>query len=136
MEKNNSEKLLESVRSILKFERKALECLYGVGTSLSGKCIEASENIKEMLKALGINAETVEGWCVYDNDDSCSDVPWDPHTWVEFDLNGQRYYADITADQFNYSMGPETQFRSIILCVGLPYGMQYEEPTWDEWGEY
>lgn len=125
---NNDSKTLEAIRAILATEREKLERRYGSGTNLCGHCIEASDAIVVQLKKLGIPAEAVEGWCVYDDGSFCSDVPWDAHTWVDFKLSDEWYYADITADQFNAGMFPENEFPPIVLCAGLPYGMQYAEP--------
>ena len=37
----------------------------------------------------------------------------------------------MTADQFNYGMSAKNKFAPVILCVGLPHGMQVEEPIDD-----
>ena len=66
-----------------------MESEYGTGTDLCGACIEASDLIVERLREKGINsAHYVEGWCLYDDGSWCSDVPYDPHTWVEFVQDG------------------------------------------------
>ena len=115
-----------------------METNYGTGTDLCGYCIEASELIVSLFRYFGYtNCKTVEGWCSFDDDSSCSDAPYDPHTWVEIE-NGQ-FYIDITADQFNTCMYRENKYPPIIFRKGLPYGMCYEEPEgwepedgWDE----
>ena len=123
--------LLE-IKTILYDVREKMESEYGTGTDLCGACIEASDLIVERLQEKGINsAHYVEGWCLYDDGSWCSDVPYDPHTWVEFVYDGAKYYADVTADQFNYGMSEKNKFAPVILCVGLPHGMQVEEPIDD-----
>lgn len=103
-----------------------MERIYGTGTDLAGHCIEASEYIVAILKSLGFaQAKTVEGYCLYDNGDFCSDVPYDPHTWVE--LEG--LYLDVTADQFNCGMFRENEFSSILFTKGMPHGITIDEPV-------
>lgn len=110
--------------------RKEFEEKYGL--NLAGHCIEASEIIAARISSqLGLDAVTKEGWCRFDEESYGSDHPWDPHTWVE--IPSMNLYVDVTADQFNYGMYEENQFPAILLHSGLPAGMQYEEPTWDDY---
>ena len=126
------------IKHILVVCRGYIEAIHGTGTDLCGSCIEASELIVFILKYFGYNnCKTVEGWCEYDDDSSCSDRPYDEHTWVE--LENGRIYVDITADQFNYCMYKSNKFAPIIMQRDLPHGMCYEEPEgwepeegWDE----
>ena len=67
----------------------------------------------------------MEGYCLYDNGDFCSDVPYDPHTWAELD----GYYLDVTADQFNYGMIEENEFAPICIKLGLPHGIVINKPV-------
>ena len=39
----------------------------------------------------------------------------------------------VTADQFNYGMAIENEFAEIIVQEGLPHGMEYDEPSWDDY---
>lgn len=97
---------------------------------VAGHCIEASDLIVQAITdQLGIPCNTVEGWCRYDDESYGSDRPWDEHTWVEIPSMG--LYVDVTADQFNYGMREKNEFPEIIIQKGLPYGMQYDEPTWE-----
>lgn len=122
--------MIDSIESIVHGVRNEMTAQYG--DNLSGHCIEASEKIVELLSGqLGLDAVTVEGWCRYDDESYGSDHPWDPHTWVEVPSLG--LYIDATADQFNYGMDAESQFPDVIIQKGLPYGMQYEEPTWEDY---
>jgi hypothetical protein len=117
------------IQSLLKNVRNYMELNYGTATNLVGHCIEASEIIAHLLKTFGFRkAKTVEGWCRYDNDDYGSDRPYDEHTWVE--LNG--VYMDVTADQFNVGMYPENKYQTILIFKGLPHGMSYLEPEWED----
>ena len=50
------------------------------------------------------------------------------HTLVEIHNN----YLDVTADQFNTGMYSNHQFKSIMFTHGLPYGIRYEEPSYEE----
>lgn len=104
------------------------------GDDLVGACIEASEKIAKRIRSeLGVEAVTVEGWCRYDDECYGSDRPWDPHTWVE--VPSLNLYIDVTADQFNYGMYSENDFPKVIVREGLPHGMCYDEPTWDDYEE-
>lgn len=105
------------------------------GEFLGGKCIEASDRIVEKLSTvLGVEAVTVEGWCQYDDECYGSDRPWDEHTWVEVPSLG--LYIDVTADQFNYGMDVENEYPEILVREGLPHGMRYNEPSWDEYEQF
>lgn len=94
-----------------------------VNENLYGCCICASNSIHDKLKALGIDSTVVEGWCVYEDDSSCSDRCYDEHTWLE--CNG--YYVDVTASQFNSCMFND--LADIIVQKEKPTCMQCEEPT-------
>lgn len=118
--------MMKTIEKVALKVREEIEKAYGSGTNLCGKCIEASERIVEELKKVSVEAVTVEGWCVYDDECYGSDHPWDEHTWVE--VPEMDLYIDVTADQFNYGMYSENEFPSVIVRVGLPTGMQYEEP--------
>lgn len=96
--------------------------------NLYGKCIEASDKIKELLDKEGIDSHTVEGWCIYSEDASCSDRPYDEHTWVE--LNDGTY-IDVTATQFQSFVDEEIPD---IIIGDMPNYMTYEEPEVDEDG--
>lgn len=105
---------------------------YGSGTDLCGYCIEASETLQAILMFMGIHSKTVEGWCEFDDEYYGSDRPYDPHTWLEVpsnNKNGKPLYVDITADQFNPGMYRETKYPGVILNIGLPHGMCYNEPV-------
>lgn len=121
--------ILSQIKSVAYTIREEMVGLYG--PFLGGKCIEASDKIVAALSEhLSINAKTVEGWCRFDDEYYGSDRPWDPHTWVEVPSLG--LYIDVTADQFNYGMYSENEFPGVIVQKGLPHGMQYNEPSWDE----
>ena len=121
-ELDNAEKLIKLVAYKV---RKLMEYRYGVGTDLCGECIEASELIAAILRYLGYaDCKVVEGWCAFGDGSSCSDAPYDPHTWVE--LDGGTVYIDVTADQFNHFM--EFPYKPIEIRRGLPHGMVYNEP--------
>lgn len=122
---------LDIFYQIAKEVRSLFEKEYGTGTDLCGHCIEASELIaKAIQEKTGIDAVTVEGWCRFDDEYYGSDHPWDPHTWVEVPSLG--LYIDVTADQFNYGMYEENEYGPVEIRKGLPHGMCYEEPTFEE----
>ena len=108
--------------------RKCLEEKIGTGTDLAGHCIEASSLIESILKELGFDAKSIEGWCSYDDECYGSDRPYDEHTWVE--CNG--YYIDATADQFNPGMDIDNNFNKVIVHKGLIHNMSYEEPEYED----
>lgn len=104
------------------------------GDNLFGKCIEASDKIVQRINSqLDIDTIIVEGWCQYDDENYGSDRPWDEHTWVE--VPSLNLYIDVTADQFNYGMYSENNYDAIIVRKGLPHGMRYNEPIWEEYEE-
>lgn len=102
---------------------------------ITGHCVEASDMIKERLDKLGIQSEVVEGYCVYDDDSSCTDRCYDEHTWVIADGD---VYVDVTADQFNSCLYDCNQFPAITIST-IPECMVIEEPEYqwlDEKDEY
>ena len=114
---------IDICESIAKQARKIMVEKYGKGTFLCGHCIEASELIVKLLKKAGLNAQAIEGWCIYEDDSGCSDRCYDEHTWVEC----LGLYIDVTADQFNpcmYNKLPE-----IIVSETKPDCMEYDEPN-------
>jgi hypothetical protein len=126
---NSANQDLGKIEMTAKAVRDYIELSYGVRTDIAGRCIEASELIVEILKCLGFKTtKTVEGWCLFDNQDYGSDRPYDEHTWVEI----KDIYIDVTADQFNVAMYADTEFKPIIIQKGLPHGMRYYEPEYNE----
>lgn len=102
---------------------------------ITGHCIEASDMIKERLGKLGIQSEVIEGYCIYDDDSSCTDRCYDEHTWVI--VNGN-VYVDVTADQFNSCLYDCNQFPPVTIST-IPECMVIEEPEYqwlDEKDEY
>jgi hypothetical protein len=97
------------------------------GSDFSGTCIEASEMIVEKLKEKGIDSKTVEGYCIYDDEDYGTDRGYDEHTWVESIIDGDFYYIDVVADQFEFGIYEEIP--PIIISKQLPYYIQYNEPS-------
>lgn len=125
-----NESINSTVQKIAIQVRKEMVDKYGIGTNLAGRCIEASDRIVELLNEKGIEAKTVEGWCIFDDDSYGSDRPYDEHTWVELE-NGT--YIDVTAEQFNPGMWTENELPEIIVGT-KPECMVYDEPELDEEG--
>lgn len=122
--------IVSKIKSLAQNVRRDMTSTYG--SDLAGYCIEASERIVHALsEQLGITARTVEGWCRFDDECYGSDRPWDPHTWAE--IPSLKLYVDITADQFNCGMDLENEFSDVIVQEGLPHGMQYTEPAWNDY---
>lgn len=113
-----------AILSVCKEVRKKL--LLKHGGDLAGTCIDASEEIHEKLKVLGIKSTIIEGWCHYDDASSCSDRDYDEHTWVECEISGQNIYVDVTADQFSYFIDEEIP---PIIVGDKPYYMVYDKPV-------
>lgn len=111
-----------NLKSLATKVRNDLEKEYG--SDLTGHCVEASDNLLSALKAVGIAARIVEGWCVWDDDRWGSDTPYGEHTWVELQ---DGTYIDVTADQFNPGMDADRKYPKILIFKGLPWGMRYEE---------
>lgn len=118
-ESNNS-----VIYNICKQVRDELVNKYGED-DLQGKCIEASEKIKELLEQQGIHSKIIEGWCLYDDDSSCSDRCYDEHTWLELD---DGTYIDVTADQFQYYIDEDIPE---IIIGEKPRYMIYDEPEFN-----
>ena len=82
--------------------------------------------IKERLDKLGIQSEVIEGYCIYDDDSSCTDRCYDEHTWVV--VNGD-VYVDVTADQFNSCLYDCNKFPPVTIST-VPECMVIEEPDY------
>ena len=123
---------LGMIQMIAESVREALVKQYGDGTNLCGHCIEASEILQMLYYYMGLETRTIEGWCEFDDEYYGSDRPYDPHTWLEVpsnNKNGKPLYVDITADQFNPGMYAGNEYPGVILNIGLPHGMSYDEPV-------
>lgn len=132
---NFKDKTLNAIYEIAHNVRLDFENKYGTGTDLCGHCIEASELISQRISnEIGIPAICKEGWCKFDDESYGSDHPWDPHTWVE--VPSLDLYIDVTADQFNFGMYQENEFQPIVIHIGPPQNMQYDEPSWDDFEYY
>jgi len=119
---------IERVIKIAEIIRRELEAKYGVEDNLCGRCIEASDKISELLTAENIEHDIVEGWCVYDDFSTCSDRPYDPHTWIEL-RDENKTYVDVTATQFATLIDEDIPK---VIVGKRPYYMQYHEPTEEE----
>lgn len=119
---NTALKVASSVRKLVSLE-------WGTGIALSGHCIEASEMIAYAINLIlhGEFARTVEGYCLYDDEEYGSDRPYSEHTWVQTSIHGLEY-IDVTADQFNVAMYPEHQYKNIHYSSNLPYGIMVNQP--------
>ena len=122
---NTNRSIIESVAKNVRLE---MEAKYGKGVKLAGRCIEASEILQKRLLQRGINSNTVEGWCIYEDKHYGSNRPYDAHTWVEIESCDNRIYVDVTADQFQPGM-----FHLIneIIIGEKPEFMVYDEPDID-----
>ena len=114
--------MLKTVYEIAEKVRKEVEGNYG--DFLNGKCIEASDRISLLLKEKNIPHKIVEGWCVYDDFISCTDRPYDEHTWIEL-IDEDKTYIDVTATQFASFIDEEIPE---IIVGKRPYYMQHNEP--------
>ena len=101
IEENKLEILFNQIKDQLLLLRNNLVSKYGED-NLYGKCIEASDEVLLILKNFNIKAKSVEGWCVYDDASSCSNDPYDAHTWVEAIINDKTYMFDVTLTQFSF----------------------------------
>jgi hypothetical protein len=120
------EQILATIYEVAYQVRSELVAKYG--EPLYGKCIEASETIKERLAILGIPVNDPQGWCIYDFPEYCTDLPYDPHVWCEYYYgNNQILHIDVTADQFQPLL--EGVIEPIIIGK-KPYYLCYNEPVY------
>lgn len=118
---------IETVIAIAGKVREEFENKYGAD-NLYGKCIEASDKISALLKQENIEHDIVEGWCIYNDFSTCTDRPYDPHTWIEL-REEDRTYVDVTATQFATLIDEEVPK---VIVGKKPYYMQYNETTEEE----
>jgi hypothetical protein len=120
--------VLSVARNVAVSVRKALELKhqYPDGSCrLNGACIEASELIVKRLSEVAVKARTVEGWCVYDDQNYGSSRPYDEHTWVEVDAERGTLFVDVTLDQFQPAMD---DFIEPVVIGNVPQFLVLEEP--------
>ena len=79
---------------------------------------------KDISSLLLKTANVVRRWMI----SHYGEYPYDAHTWVEVTGGEKWFYIDVTADQFNYGMDPETQFNGVIIQQGYPHGVSQELP--------
>jgi len=122
MSNTTQSKEMELVIKIAHEVRTALEEKY---EWLGGRCIEASDTIVDRLTVHGIKGKAVEGWCVYDFFETCTNRPYDEHTWVEATIEGKIVCIDITATQFEPYIDA---FIPKVIIGEKPYFLQHTEP--------
>lgn len=104
-----------------KVVRDSLESKYpNKAKELCGCCIEASNMLITQLNSMGIQAQECDGWVIYyDNPDSCSDEPCDPHSMVKVPYQDNYIYLDVTATQFQFCISE--QLPRILITKQIPY---------------
>lgn len=108
--------------------RDALESKYPM--PLYGRCVEATEIIVEKLIDSGFEAESREGWCLYEDEDYGTSHPYDEHTWCEVSIPGRTnvLVVDVTLDQFQ---GGFFQELPRVYVGEMPSFFQYSRPELD-----
>lgn len=112
-----------AVLAIAQEVRSAIVLKYPQG--LHGACIEASDLIVAKLRAIGVEAANVEGWCLYDDEYYGSDRPYDEHTWVQASIGEESIFIDVTLDQFQGGMD---DFIAPIVIGEVPTFLVLDEP--------
>ena len=102
---------------------------YGTEDSLIGHSDEAADIIIKILSLHGIQSRKINGWCKWDKTNWRNKIECDKRSWVEL-TNGT--FIDVTADQFNYGMNDDRQYKSVIVQNSLPYGIIIENPKISE----
>ena len=95
----------------------------GAGYKLAGTCVKAADILKIELEKVGIKSSKHFGWVIYDSCDNCSGEPCAPHCYLLVHNGNEKYYLDITADQFD-SVIADTRGKNIILLHNK------QRPSW------
>lgn len=91
-------KIIDDIRSIGYGLRDKLDQKHA---SLRGRCVGVSQKYKEELLKDNIDSKLVEGWCIYNKFENCTDRPYDEHTWLKVNIDdNSSVFADLTLDQF------------------------------------
>lgn len=114
-----AEKLRELGRSV----RTTLQNEHG---TVAGHCVEASERLLEQLEDTTLDGSVVEGWCLYDRFEGCTDRPYDEHTWLQVELyEGTGVYVDATFDQFSDRVACDVE---AVMVGQRPASLQTQQP--------
>lgn len=74
----------------------------------SGKCIEASDLLHDILSKKGFKVFSINVFVLYEQFENCSAYCYEEH-WLNYVLiNGRRVYIDTTMDQFQWAFSKKT----------------------------
>lgn len=108
--------------------RKELEHKY-MNNVLSGKCIEASDELVERLIRLGYDAEAYQCWCLYELFESCMDYCYEEHWIVMVQFSDKRVYIDPTISQFQWAFSRD--IGKVYIGMTLPKFLLARKPGRD-----
>lgn len=110
--------------------------------NLMGKCIEASDQLYELLIKAGFNAKPQQVWCLYELFENCTDICYEEH-WLTYVLyKGRRVYIDVTMDQFQWAFSrklPEIYFDTKLprfYLIKEPGKVTLDRCGWNDWYNY
>ena len=96
--------------------------------------VEASNEIINKLKTIGIDGEVIDGYVRYDKrafDYEDGDKEYDKHAWVSAFIDDEEYCIDVTLDE--YSELISELIDEVVICPVLaqPDCLSYDEPDYD-----
>lgn len=91
---------LDMINQIALEERCTTLMKYG---TVNGKCIETSDRIRDRLLDIGIEAQSKQVWCLYEDFENCMDCCFEEHWITSAMVCGTKVYIDATMDQFQWA---------------------------------
>ena len=81
---------------------KYVELKGGSGTALSGTCLNACDDLCEILTNLGYDISVIDGFAIFNKNLDLSEITYDYHSACYIIIDDVKYYLDVVADQFEY----------------------------------
>lgn len=100
-----------------------------INDALAGQCIKASDKLVDILKKQGYNCKAYQCWCLYEDFEGCTDIPYEEHWIVAINISGQNYYVDATIQQFQWAFVKDLP--KVYIGCTLPSFLLPREPGRD-----
>lgn len=94
---------IQSKNQVLKIAKqirdKYIKLRNGEGINLYGTCLDACDDLFNILSNLGYTVNILDGYAIFDILDN-TEITYDYHTICEIIIDNRKYYIDTVADQF------------------------------------
>ena len=138
----NFEKKLMELKQYAIYVRQVILRKYN---STFGRCIEASDNLVDLLNKNGYKAKAIQVWVLYEYFEGCTDICYEEHWFVKVKVGNRNVYVDTTIDQFQWAFS--RALPEIYIDAKLPLFYLKSKPSkailklcgWTDWyntGDY